>query len=188
MTVHSAATTVVAQKTAPFVGAFDVQKVWRKGRRKSSRQPRHQQSDRCGSGCGRRHSPVHCRHLSFVLDPSEEQRRSLSRSGRDHPRRRSARRRRQIRSARAEPWDQYQDFGHSHWHNSLIWGENLENISILGPVESGERDWCGAAASRARKSRTTHSRNRGPIRKPARSVIQMRATQSNPAGETKRSV
>jgi polygalacturonase len=30
-------------------------------------------------------------------------------------------------------WDKYQDFGHSHWHNSLIWGENLDNISILGP-------------------------------------------------------
>jgi polygalacturonase len=30
-------------------------------------------------------------------------------------------------------WDAYQDFGHSHWRNSLIWGENLENISILGP-------------------------------------------------------
>src|SRR5260370_3343482 len=30
-------------------------------------------------------------------------------------------------------WDRYQDFGHSHWRNSLIWGENLENISILGP-------------------------------------------------------
>ncbi len=30
-------------------------------------------------------------------------------------------------------FDQYQDYGHSHWHNSLIWGENLENISILGP-------------------------------------------------------
>jgi polygalacturonase len=29
--------------------------------------------------------------------------------------------------------DKYQDFGHSHWHNSLIWGENLQNISILGP-------------------------------------------------------
>jgi polygalacturonase len=29
--------------------------------------------------------------------------------------------------------DKYQDFGHSHWHNSLIWGENLENISIFGP-------------------------------------------------------
>jgi polygalacturonase len=33
----------------------------------------------------------------------------------------------------ANQWDAYQDFGHSHWHNSLIWGENLENVSILGP-------------------------------------------------------
>src|SRR5215475_15171158 len=35
----------------------------------------------------------------------------------------------------AEPnqWDQYQDFGHSHFHNSLIWGEGLSNVSILGP-------------------------------------------------------
>jgi polygalacturonase len=31
------------------------------------------------------------------------------------------------------PWESYQDFGHNHWHNSLIWGEGLENISILGP-------------------------------------------------------
>src|SRR5215203_3339056 len=31
------------------------------------------------------------------------------------------------------PWDKYQDFGHSHWHNSLIWGENVENVSIVGP-------------------------------------------------------
>src|ERR1035437_2563442 len=30
-------------------------------------------------------------------------------------------------------WDKYQDFGHTHWHNSLIWGENIENVSILGP-------------------------------------------------------
>src|SRR5688572_17400149 len=29
--------------------------------------------------------------------------------------------------------NKFQDFGHSHWHNSLIWGENLDNISILGP-------------------------------------------------------
>jgi polygalacturonase len=28
--------------------------------------------------------------------------------------------------------DTFQDFGHSHWHNSLIWGENLDDISILG--------------------------------------------------------
>lgn len=31
------------------------------------------------------------------------------------------------------PWDKYQDFGHSHWRNSLIWGEGLQNVSILGP-------------------------------------------------------
>ncbi len=29
--------------------------------------------------------------------------------------------------------DKFQDFGHSHWHNSLIWGENLNNIAIVGP-------------------------------------------------------
>ncbi len=29
-------------------------------------------------------------------------------------------------------FDKYQDFGHSHWHNSLIWGENIENIAIVG--------------------------------------------------------
>jgi polygalacturonase len=29
--------------------------------------------------------------------------------------------------------DQYEDFGHSHWHNSLIWGEDLEDIGIVGP-------------------------------------------------------
>ena len=35
----------------------------------------------------------------------------------------------------AEPnqWNQYQDFGHSHWRNSLIWGEDLHDIAILGP-------------------------------------------------------
>ncbi len=32
-----------------------------------------------------------------------------------------------------QPWESYQDFGHNHWHNSLIWGEGLENIAILGP-------------------------------------------------------
>lgn len=26
----------------------------------------------------------------------------------------------------------YQDAGHSHWHNSLIWGEDLHDVSILG--------------------------------------------------------
>ncbi len=36
----------------------------------------------------------------------------------------------------AEPnkqWEKYQDYGHGHWHNSLIWGETLNNLSIYGP-------------------------------------------------------
>ena len=34
----------------------------------------------------------------------------------------------------AEPnqWDKFQDFGHSHWRNSLIWGEGLHDIAIEG--------------------------------------------------------
>jgi polygalacturonase len=30
-------------------------------------------------------------------------------------------------------WDPYQDYGHNHWHNSLLWGEDLHDISITGP-------------------------------------------------------
>src|SRR5262249_18853894 len=29
-------------------------------------------------------------------------------------------------------WDKFQDFGHSHWHNSLIWGEEISNVSVVG--------------------------------------------------------
>lgn len=31
------------------------------------------------------------------------------------------------------PWEAYQDFGHNHWHNSLLWGEGIHNFSITGP-------------------------------------------------------
>ena len=30
------------------------------------------------------------------------------------------------------PWELYQDYGHNHWHNSLIWGEGLHDLAILG--------------------------------------------------------
>jgi polygalacturonase len=35
---------------------------------------------------------------------------------------------------RAEPneWDEYQDYGHSHFRNALIFGENVENIAFTG--------------------------------------------------------
>jgi polygalacturonase len=35
----------------------------------------------------------------------------------------------------AEPqgeWEPYQDYGHNHWHNSLIWGEGLHDLAIMG--------------------------------------------------------
>ena len=36
----------------------------------------------------------------------------------------------------AEPktsYDAYQDYGHNHWHNSLIWGEDIHDVGISGP-------------------------------------------------------
>jgi polygalacturonase len=32
-----------------------------------------------------------------------------------------------------QPWEKYQDYGHNHWRNSLIWGEDLHDVAILGP-------------------------------------------------------
>lgn len=32
-----------------------------------------------------------------------------------------------------QPWEAYQDYGHNHWKNSLIWGIDLHDISIYGP-------------------------------------------------------
>ena len=40
-------------------------------------------------------------------------------------------------------WSQYQDFGHNHWHNSLIWGESLHHITIEG---EGRIDGTGVLA------------------------------------------
>ncbi len=43
----------------------------------------------------------------------------------------------------------YQDFGHSHWHNSLIWGEGLSNITIYGP---GKIDGSGLVSGGSQES------------------------------------
>ena len=31
------------------------------------------------------------------------------------------------------PYSAYQDYGHNHWHNSLIWGEDIHDFGICGP-------------------------------------------------------
>lgn len=49
----------------------------------------------------------------------------------------------------AEPMDPaveaFQDFGHNHWHNSLIWGENIHDVTLAGPGliwgKGLARDW-----------------------------------------------
>jgi polygalacturonase len=32
-----------------------------------------------------------------------------------------------------QAWEAYQDYGHNHWPNSLFYGENLHDVSIIGP-------------------------------------------------------
>lgn len=31
-----------------------------------------------------------------------------------------------------DPWTPYQDYGHNHWHNSLLWAENEHDFAIYG--------------------------------------------------------
>jgi polygalacturonase len=33
----------------------------------------------------------------------------------------------------AQPWEDYQDYGHNHWPNSLFYGEGIHDFSITGP-------------------------------------------------------
>jgi polygalacturonase len=32
-----------------------------------------------------------------------------------------------------QPWDAFQDYGHTHWANSLIHGDGIHDVAILGP-------------------------------------------------------
>src|SRR6266508_4599962 len=35
-------------------------------------------------------------------------------------------------AAEPNPFSRFQDFGHSHFHNALMWGSNVSNITITG--------------------------------------------------------
>ena len=54
-----------------------------------------------------------------------------------------------------QPWEAYQDYGHNHWHNSLIWGEGLNDITICGPG----RIW-GRGLSRGNGPESRHPADR----------------------------
>ena len=67
---------------------------------------------------------------------------------------------------------QYQDFGHSHWQNSLIWGDGLTNISILGPgTINGRTDTQGHGLSRADGPTNIGGANKAIALKNCRNVI-----------------
>src|SRR5215204_4351965 len=132
-TVHPTATSAIAQKPAPFVGAFDVRKFGAKGDGKSLDSPAINKAIDAAAAAGggtvlftagtyRSFSIRLKSNVALYIDQGATILAADPNDGDgkyDLP----------------EPnrWDQYQDFGHSHWRNSLIWGENLENISILGP-------------------------------------------------------
>ena len=106
----------------------------RHGRRPDRRHRGDQRGHRGRRRGRRRHGRPAGRDLPELLDPPEEPRRAPARRGR----RRSSRPIRRPRRGRydlPEPneHDLYQDFGHSHWQNSLIWGIGLEDVAILGP-------------------------------------------------------
>ena len=69
----------------------------------------------------------------------------------------------------AEPngaFERYQAFGHNHWHNSLIWGEDLRDVAIVGPglicgrgLSRGEAAEPGLPAADAQVRPTRRSRS-----------------------------
>jgi polygalacturonase len=68
----------------------------------------------------------------------------------------------------AEPnttYDAYQDYGHNHWHNSLIWGEDIHDFSITGPgLIYGKGLSFGAGPGRPPASAGATGRGFGPER------------------------
>ena len=60
----------------------------------------------------------------------------------------------------------YQDYGHSHFHNSLIWGENVHDVAILGP---GRID--GSGMIRNQNADTPRVGNKAIAFKGARNVV-----------------
>ena len=87
----------------------------------------------------------------------------------------------------------YQDGGHSHWHNSLIWGEDLTNVSITGAGRiygKGLVARTGAGTRSRRRSATRRSPSRTAATSScatSRSSTAASSASSRPASTTSRS-
>jgi polygalacturonase len=132
-TTYSNSASPFWQKSAPFTGTFDVRKFGAKGNGKALDSPAINKAIDAAAAAGggtvlftagtyRSFSIRLKSNVALYLDQGATILAADPRDGDgkyDDP--------------EPNPSDQYQDFGHTHWHNSLIWGENLQNISILGP-------------------------------------------------------
>ena len=132
-TTYSNSAPPFTQKSAPFTGTFDVRKFGAKGNGKALDSPAINRAIDAAAAAGggtvlftagtyRSFSIRLKSNVALYLDQGATILAADPRDGDgkyDDP--------------EPNPSDQYQDFGHTHWHNSLIWGENLQNISILGP-------------------------------------------------------
>jgi len=132
-TAHSSPANNGSQKSAPFASAFDVRKFGAKGDGKALDSPAINKAIDAAAAAGggtvvfpagtyRSFSIRLKSNVALYLDQGSTILAAHPNDGDgkyDLP--------------EPNPADQYQDFGHSHWHNSLIWGENLQNVSILGP-------------------------------------------------------
>ena len=118
------------QPTAAYTPEFNVKDYGAKGNGSGQRQRRHRQGDHRGRRRGRRHRPVPLRHLQVgEHDPPEEQRRRSSST----PARRSPGSSADSYDApESNPYDQYQDYGHSHFHDAMFYGDRLTNIGFTG--------------------------------------------------------
>lgn len=65
-------------------------------------------------------------------------------------------------------WDAYQDFGHSHWKNSLIWGIGLENLRFEG---KGLIDGTGALSRGLSRKGALAEANKAIALKNCRNVV-----------------
>ena len=87
--------------------------------------------------------------------------------------------------------DYYEDFGHSHWHNSLIWGEGLEDIGITGPGRifgrglskgAGRRDFLPEERAARRESQPTEGNYRLAFPLPPAAKAAIAAQKTGPFG------
>ena len=61
-------------------------------------------------------------------------------------------------------FDKYQDYGHSHFRNSLMWGENIVNFAIVGGKVNGGHIIRGGPSGRPHRQGTRAGRKDGPAR------------------------